>query len=205
MLKGVLFEDEEQIATTYVPDAPRKVVSKNKAEQKRMMKKEEAAAILAAVGGVPAPGEFCDIISNGQSNAGGFYEVLRDRWGKVKHLALATWIINRHYVDMIFDDLESGKLESITFILSNRMSQLTHHTAVFNRLKTLAADNNKIDLRVCNSHAKVYALTDGNDFITISGSGNWSDNPRIENYVISNDRSRYEFHAAWMREQAKAK
>jgi hypothetical protein len=205
MLKGLLFNDEEQVTTTYVPETARKTVAKNKSEQKKLLKKEEAAAILESIGGVPKPGTFVDVISNGQSNAGGFYEVLRDKWGKVKHLTLATWIINRHYVDMIFDDLETGKLESITFVLSNRMAALTHHTATFNRLKTLAADNPKIDLRVCNSHAKVYAMTDGNDYITVSGSGNWSDNPRIENYIISNDRSRYEFHAEWMREVAKSK
>lgn len=197
-----LIQSEHEIATTHVPNA-RKVVSKNKAAAKKLMRKETAAELL---GKLPAQGESLELITNGQSNAGGFYEVIRDTWGKVQHLALATWIINRDYIDMLFADLEQGRLESLTIVISNRMQQLGKgHAPAFNVLKTKAMESPKVNFRVANSHAKVFAMTDGTDYITVSGSGNWSENPRIENYTITNDKLKYQFHLNWMSEIQKAK
>jgi hypothetical protein len=48
-------------------------------------------------------------------------------------------------------------------------------------------------------------MTNNIDYITISGSGNWSENPRIENYTITNDKERFLFHQSWMLEVAKSK
>jgi hypothetical protein len=48
-------------------------------------------------------------------------------------------------------------------------------------------------------------MTNGIDYITVSGSGNWSENPRIENYCITNDQVKFEFHKSWMLEVAKSK
>lgn len=196
-----LINTEHEITTTHVPDA-RKVVSKNKAAAKKLMRKETAAELL---GKLPATGESIELITNGQSNAGGFYEVIRDTWGKVEHLSLATWIINRDYIDMLFLDLQHGRLGSLTFVISNRMQQLGKgHAPAFNVLKTKALESPNVKFRVANSHAKVFCLTNGADFITVAGSGNWSENPRIENYTITNDKVKYQFHIDWMTEICKA-
>jgi hypothetical protein len=205
-MKGILFDDEKDVFTTYLPQKGRSAVSQNKAAQKKLTRKQAAAEILDEIGGIPKPGEFADVLTNGQSNAGGFYEVIRDKWGKVEFLAIATWIINRDYIDMLFQDLDSGRLGGMVFLISNRMSQLGKgHGPNFNVLKQKAMEHPRVEFRVANSHAKVFAMTDGKDYITISGSGNWSENPRLENYCISNDRTRYEFHKAWMLEIAKSK
>lgn len=195
------FDDSEEVFLPGMIQSHRKAVSKNKAEQKKLLRKQTAEAIIEDCGGIPAAGVFYDILCNGQSNAGGFYEVFRDIWGEVEHLALATWIINREYIEMLFQDIEAGRLKSMTFVISNRMSQLGKgHGPNFNVLKTKAMESPHVNFKVVNSHAKVFAMTNGKDFITVTGSGNWSENPRYENYIISNDRTRYEFHADWMRE-----
>lgn len=197
-----LINSEKELSTTHVPDA-RKVVSKNKAAAKKLMRKETAAELI---GKLPAIGESLELITNGQSNAGGFYEVIRDTWGKVEHLAVATWIINRDYIDILFRDIEQGRLKSLTFVISNRMQQLGKgHSPAFNVLKTKALESPNVNFRVANSHAKVYCMTNNTDFITVSGSGNWSENPRIENYTITNDKVKYQFHLDWMTEICKAK
>ena len=104
---------------------------------------------------------------------------------------------------MLIDDLSAGRLGCLTFILSNRMSQLGKgHAPNFNRLKSAMPELDNASFRVANSHAKVYAMTNGIDHITVSGSGNWSDNPRIENYIISNSKERFDFHKSWMQQLA---
>jgi hypothetical protein len=187
--------DEKDISTTHMPDA-RKAASKNKAIAKRMMRKEVASDIIATL---PAIGESFECITNGQSNAGGFYEVIRDRWGKVDELCIATWIMNRDYINMLFDDLDNNRLGSLVFIISNRMQQLGKgHAPAFNVLKSKAIEHPRVKFRVANSHAKVFSMTNGIDYITVSGSGNWSENPRIENYCITNDKTKFDFHKKWM-------
>lgn len=205
-MKGVLFNDEQDVFTTYMPAAPRKIVAKNKADSKKLLRKEVAAQILESIGGIPQQGQFVDVLANGQSNAGGFYEAIRDRWSRVEKLTLATWIINKDYIDMLFADLDSGKLGELVFVISNRMGQIGKgHAPNFNVLKSKAIAHPRCTFRVANSHAKVFAMTNGTDYITVSGSGNWSENPRLENYCISNDKQRFEFHLSWMLEVAKSK
>lgn len=50
-----------------------------------------------------------------------------------------------------------------------------------------------------SSHAKVLAISDKNgNFYVFEGSGNLSDNARIEQYTFENSRESFEFHKAWM-------
>jgi len=50
------------------------------------------------------------------------------------------------------------------------------------------------------NHAKVVLLQKGDDYITFEGSANFTSNPRMENFIISNDQPLYEFHRSWMEE-----
>lgn len=201
------FGEEMDLSTTYKPEKP--IISEKQRlrfESIAMLRKEEAAEIIAKMGGVPKAGNSIDIISNGQSNAGGFYEVIRDIWGTVDELCIATWIINREYIDMLTDDIRSGRLKHMTFVISNRMSQLGRgHGPNFNRMKSEFMQLKNIDFRIAISHSKTYSMTNGVDYITVDGSGNWSKNPRIENYTITNDKSKFEFRKKWMQEVAKSK
>jgi hypothetical protein len=195
--------NDKEISTSYKPDKPRisekaKMRSKNRA----FLRKENAENIINEIGQIKED-ESYELITNGQSNAGGFYEVIRDKWESVDELLLATWIINRQYVEMIKADLDSGKLKKVIFIISNRMAQLGHHKGNFNLLKSYSNNTNFI-LRVVNSHSKTFSMTNGKDYIVVEGSGNWSENPRIENYRISNSKSGHEFRKEWMTELIKA-
>lgn len=81
------------------------------------------------------------------------------------------------------------------------MSQLGKgHAPNFNIMKTLFTSNPNIKFRVVNSHSKTYAMTNGVDFITVDGSGNWSENPRLENFTITNDKAKFDFRRQWMEE-----
>ena len=196
----------KEISTAHKPESPK--VSKSyrtKSKSKNLLRKENAKEIIERIGGLPLKDESVDLITNGQSNAGGFYEVIRDKWGTVNDLCIATWIINREYINMLLSDMKEGRLENLTMIISNRMAQLTHHTPNFNFMKTEFMKYPSIDFRVVNSHAKTYALTNNIDYITIDGSGNWSKNPRVENYTITNSKTKFEFRKMWMQEFCKAK
>lgn len=192
----------KDIATPFLPDDAKKSKKySSKVEGKKLLRKEAAKEILDSIGGIPKPGESFDVLSNGQSNAGGFYEAIRNEWETIEHICIATWIINREYIEMLYNDVLSGKIKKLTFIISNRMSQLGKgHSPNFNLMKDLFTSRPEIQFRVVNSHAKTYTLTNGTDFITIDGSGNWSENPRLENYTITNSKTKFDFRKEWMEE-----
>ena len=48
------------------------------------------------------------------------------------------------------------------------------------------------------NHAKIILIGKSKHWITVEGSANFTSNPRLEQYVISNDRTLYNFHKAWM-------
>lgn len=192
----------QEIFTPFLPEKPKVSGAYSvKAEGKKLLRKETAAEIFRQIGGIPKPGQSFDILTNGQSNAGGFYEVIRDEWKIIEYVCIATWIINRDYIEMLYRDVGSGKIKNLVFIISNRMSQLGKgHAPNFNIMKTLFTSNPNIKFRVVNSHSKTYAMTNGVDFITVDGSGNWSENPRLENFTITNDKAKFDFRRQWMEE-----
>ena len=52
--------------------------------------------------------------------------------------------------------------------------------------------------KACENHAKVVLLQAGEDWLVFEGSANFTANPRIEQFVLNNDRELFEFHKTWM-------
>lgn len=199
-----LFEENtgKDFETNQMPDTRKSKKGKliTTAHKKAFKKKEQAAEIFEAIGGLPKPGESIDFISRGEGNAGSFYELIRDKWGEVQEAYIATWIINRYYIDMLLSDAKAGVLKKLVFIISNRMRQLGHHIGNFNFMLHEFNEQKNISIRVANSHAKTYCMANGADFIVIDGSANWTDNPRLENYTITNAKEKFDFRKHWMTE-----
>ena len=52
-----------------------------------------------------------------------------------------------------------------------------------------------------DNHAKITCIKDGvGNFFVMEGSGNLSDNAKIEQLLFENNRDSFEFHAGWIRE-----
>jgi len=47
------------------------------------------------------------------------------------------------------------------------------------------------------NHTKIALLQKDKDYIVMEGSANFTSNPRLENFIIVNDRGLYEFHSGW--------
>jgi len=65
-------------------------------------------------------------------------------------------------------------------------------------LLKLDKENDNFKLIKKNSHAKVTLIKAKNEYIVISGSGNYSTNPKIEQYTILKNKELYNFHKEWM-------
>lgn len=149
--------------------------------------------------GMPNKNECLILKSNGLSDTGSIFKYIAKQ-ADLNELYLSTWIISRDNIDLLISLIEKGKLKQITFIVSNRLKQLKKSDYA-HLVEQFKKHPQQIKFRVCNSHAKTFSVSDciGNHY-TVTGSGNWTMNPRIENYIILNDVEAFKHNKNWMSE-----
>lgn len=158
--------------------------------------------ILKENGGLPKKGECLLIKSNGTSDTGSLFYCI-SQTGIVEEMYLSTWIISRNNIDYICEQIDSGRIKKLTFIVSTRMNQMSGGSgkATYGYLiEQFQKRKDSVKFRTVNCHAKTFSCKIGDDYYTATGSGNWTKNPRIENYIIINDIEPYLHNKEWMSE-----
>jgi hypothetical protein len=148
--------------------------------------------------GLPEANECLLIKSNGLSDTGAIFQYILEK-EKCNTLYLATWIISKDNIDEIINALKSGRLQKFVFVVSIRLKQLKKSVYAY-LVEQFNQFPDQIYYKVCNSHAKTFSISTEKNFYTVIGSGNWTQNPRIENYIIHNDKNIFEFNKQWMEE-----
>jgi len=117
----------------------------------------------------------------------------------IDEMYLAIYRINQPTVESIIDFIESGKIKKSTFVISNFFNQTKKPEKWAIRLKSFCDLNKSINHVYTHNHAKVLAIkTVDNNYYIFEGSGNMSDNARIEQYVYENSKKVFDFHKSWM-------
>lgn len=171
-----------------------------RAEMKRRtvnaMKKQALADVVREL---PAAGECLHVVSNGDFDYWTYVPLLAGYLGTVDEMYASTWVINRASVAELLEMLDAGTVRRLSFLGGDFMK--TGDTSVYATLLTgLEARGMRM---VClRNHAKVTLLAnhDAGSYIVLEGSANYTANPRIEQNIIANDRTLYEFHREWMEE-----
>ena len=171
--------------------------SNYKSEVKRTSRDAEFSELLNDAGGMPELNEVISIKTNGLSDTGSiFRHLVKEK--PYNELYLATWIISRENIDSICQALDVERLKRVVFVCSTRMDELKKAHA--NHLKEeFMKRSTKVFFKICNSHAKTFCLTDfDGNYYNITGSGNWTENPRIEYYLMLNNKSVVQHCKQWM-------
>jgi len=159
------------------------------------MKKQKLSEVVKQL---PKTNESFHIISNGDFDFFTFIPYLIcDLMGGCNEFYGSTWTLNRNNcVDMLnmFDD---GKIKSIGFLTGIYFKR--RESAVYARLLEGMQQRNQ-KYKCLETHAKVAIFENGIDFIVIEGSANFTANPRIEQYCVTNSIDLYNFHKNWIEE-----
>ena len=118
----------------------------------------------------------------------------------IEEMYLAIYRINEPTVSTIIDFINSGKIKKATFVISNFFNQTKKPEQWAIMLVDFCKSNpHKTNHVYVHNHSKILALkTDKNDFFIFEGSGNMSDNARIEQYIYENNEDVFNFHKNWM-------
>ena len=160
----------------------------------------QKASSLRDIAGIPAEHEQYRIVTEKQFNAFSLVLlVLEDR--KIEELHVAIYRINQPTVAALIDLATRGLIETGSFVISNFFNQTKRPEAWARRLREWCEDNPNFKHVYVHNHAKVVALkTDRGEHLVFEGSGNMSDNARIEQYLYENSEESFLFHKSWMNE-----
>jgi hypothetical protein len=108
----------------------------------------------------------------------------------------STWSMSELSTRKLITWMESGRINKVNALVDYRAKN-RHPEAYY------MAKNNIANMRVTSVHAKVVVMQSMSTCITIVGSANWTENPRIETGIISTEKAVAEMHIKWINEVIK--
>jgi hypothetical protein len=175
--------------------ASKKIDTKDLRQTKR---DDNFSVLIKDFGGLPTADKYFAIKTNGTSDCGSIFSYILQEWNEITEMYLATWTISKQNIKRLKEAIESGRLKELTLVFSSTLKPA--NPSLYASLIGSLKEFENVKLKEINSHAKTFSVTNGEEFITVTGSANWSENPRIENFLILNDKTLFEHHKEWMSE-----
>lgn len=116
--------------------------------------------------------------------------------GDIDHLYIVTYAINLKSFAILTNLLDSGVIKKWTLIINKNA-----HFRMKGKEQVLfdsAEKRDNFNVILLRNHAKITLIDQKKHKIVISGSGNYSENRKIEQYTICDDPDLFEFHRSWI-------
>ena len=156
-------------------------------------KREELSQVIKRI---PQPGETFHVVSNGKFDYFTYVPLLVDLLGgKADAYYGSTWTLCRQNAIDLLEMYDQGKLGSIAILTGlyfKRRESAVYATIV----EGLAARGQRYV--AFQNHAKVTLLQTQDAHLVVEGSANYTANPRLENFTVTNHEGLYEMHVEWM-------
>lgn len=143
------------------------------------------------------PGDQLRIVTDRSFNAITAIEAV-GRQFDIEELVMAVYRMNQRSVDWLQQFLTEKEIQA-TILLSSFFRENKRYERWCEMLYSFAASSDRVTVKFAWSHAKVFlAATKCGRHFVMEGSGNLSDNARIEQYIIEEDAGTYNFHKRWI-------
>lgn len=191
---------ENSIPVSNVRIAARAEKMKIRKDLRFSERNEKCKDLINSAGGFPDNDEIVNLVSNGASDTGGFFTAILDEFGFIDELYVSTWTISMQNVQRLLEAFDTRKVKEFKFLINDGLLKTNSTKSIWGAINDLFPKRG-IEYRAVNAHAKIFCCRIGERYITVSGSGNWSENPRIENYFIIGGKQTFDFNKKWIVEQ----
>ncbi len=148
--------------------------------------------------GLPEKNEQLRLITKRSFNSIAFLQWVMSFEGNVDEALFCIYSIN-HEASVIINDLVTQrKIKTATILMSNLRNKA--YRSKEEATKNYFAQNPNIELIFASSLSKIMSFKSGENYYTVEGSGNLSYNSRIEQYIVDNDKSVFDFTKSWIEE-----
>ena len=187
----------DELETEKVPDQR----AHRMTARRRFERIGQQEALRDVIGEAPAIGESIHVVSAAKFDFWTWIPVMVEWLGTTDALYCSTWTLNRTNAVELFQLFDASKI---------RPGKIHFLTGLYFKRKETAVYAMLLDgirrrggtYRAFRNHCKVVLLSNAakGHYLTIEGSANLTGNPRLEQYVITNDRGLHDFHRAWFDE-----
>jgi hypothetical protein len=187
-----------------VPKTPPECPNVDQKMLKRIIKNDDINFLkikrLTDLCSKPKKGEQYRIITENRYNAYTLLAYLTQS-EIITDLYLAIYRINEPTVESLIGLIENKQIQRATFVISSFFRDTKKVEKWSIRLKNYCDQNiNRCRHIYAHNHAKVVCAKTRTGHYVFEGSGNMSNNARIEQYVYENNKQVFDFHCAWMEE-----
>ena len=150
--------------------------------------------------GLPEKGWQLRLITVKAFNSIAIIKLIAER-EKIKSAKLVIFAINQQAARTLIELKQEGILNNCQLIISD-----IRNAGIKDKSKAVEMLEPYFPILFIKSHAKISVLeTEMGNYYTIEGSGNFSYNARLEQYIIDNDKSLFDFSEEWINEIKKIK
>lgn len=139
-------------------------------------------------------GECISYMSNGNWSMYHLADAILNKLGPCE-LWIATWSISEFSARQLVQWLDAGLLLSVRGLFDFRSKN--RHPAAFHLAKHSFS---KVKIALCHAKVSVFVNADKTRYISVNGSPNWTENPRIESGVILSSKATALRHIKWIDE-----
>lgn len=160
---------------------------------KRFVKKTYQVIDKVQQIGLPSPGEQLRLITTQAFNSIAIIKLVAES-EIIKSAKLIIFAINQSAAKILIQLQEQGKLNNTTLVISS-----LRNAGIKDKSKAVELLKEYFEIIFITSHAKIAVLeTEKGNYYNIEGSGNFSFNARLEQYVIDNDIGLFNFSNEWI-------
>lgn len=195
MKKLSLFNNFDEIETDVMPENNLRLTRRN--EKIAFRKIEQKKNAIEHLLPLPEENESIHMVTNARFD---FYDfipaIIEICQCNCLNLTAATWIMNRTNINNMFDLFDSGKINSINFLVGIyfKRRETGNYTTMSEGLM-----NRRQKFKAGLNHSKFLSMemSNGNCY-TIESSANMTENGNIETHVLTNSKELHNFHKEWM-------
>jgi hypothetical protein len=149
---------------------------------------------------LPKENEQIRLITQKRFNAFALVKWLVDNLSEIDQIILTTYRIDEMTLSGINKILNERNINKLTIVCSAFFTSVKVKEPFAEKLKYLAITDNRVKAVFCHNHTKIIGIKTKDTAYVIEGSGNLTENARIEQYMIENSDEIFEFHKNWINE-----
>lgn len=139
---------------------------------------------------MPAVGEVFFLQTEKAFNAFTFIPWISKRLF-IDELYASTYSISRRVIESLQHLQHNGRIGKVTLLISDSM--IKRNPVTIDVLEAVIKHNANFQVKYYWNHSKVCLIKAGDSHLILEGSGNWSENAQLEQYIITNHEEVYNF------------
>lgn len=160
---------------------------------------KKVATIKANIPDIPKEKECIFVWTTNQFNTVSFLLWIIEHTGPIQELTLSTYSIGANCINALVKLMDTGQILKSHLYVSTYMQRI--NAKCVDLLRSYASSRPLLSIGYGFNHSKILlATTQAGHHLVITGSGNFAENARNEQYTICNDKRIYDFYYSCIRE-----